>query len=154
MLDPESMVVGEPPATVSASSDLEGESWQATYTRQQIRAALDAGGFAPLAEEFFATEQVSPRGVRLRTTFVDGEYSQAYNYWDGVWDVGWEGTYRIRGDRVEIAADGAVDTLRWKVDGDRVVFEPVSSTIKLFKGIPEMAYLSAYFAAAPYDRVR
>ncbi|MGZ5404580.1 MAG: alpha/beta fold hydrolase, partial [Nocardioides sp.] len=150
VLDPESMVVDEPPAA-AASSALEGV-WQATYTRQQIRAALDAGGYARLAEEFFATEQVSPRGVRLRTTFVDGEYSQAY--WDGIWDVGWEGTYGIRGDRVAISADGAVDTLRWKVTRDRVVFEPVSSTIEVFKGIPEMAYLFAYFAAAPYDRVR
>ncbi len=153
VLDPDSMVAREQPATAPASSALEGV-WQTTYTRPQIRDALAAGGFARLAEEFFASEQVSPRGVRLRTTFVDGEYSQAYYSWDGAWDVGWEGTYRIRGDQVAIGADGAVDTLRWKVTGDSVVFEPVSSTIKVFKGIPEMAYLFAYFAAAPYDRVR
>ena len=153
VLDPESMVADEAPAAASTSSALEGV-WQATYSRQQIRAALGAGGFGRLADEFLATEQVPARGMALRTTFVDGEYSQAYRSPGGVWDVGWEGTYLIRGDRVEIGADGAVDTLRWRVAGDGVVFEPVSSTIEVFKGIPEMAYLFAYFAAAPYDRVR
>ncbi|PKH37623.1 TAP-like protein [Nocardioides alpinus] len=137
----------------SGAGDLEGV-WESALTRAEIRRALVAGGFGGLAERFFADEEIAAEGVRIRTTFEDGRFSQAYLGSDGAWQVGWEAGATITGDRVEITdeATGSTDTLRWRVADGRVRFAPVDSTLPLYNGIPEMAYLWAYFAADAHRR--
>ena len=145
-----------PPAEAprSRGGDLEG-AWEATLSGAEIGRALSDGGFDGLARRFFATEEIPAGGLRTRTTFGDGRFSQAYQGSDGVWQVGWEATTTIDGGVVQITDDqtGSTDTLRWRVRDGRVRFSPVETTLSLYKGIPQMAYLWAYFAADSHRRV-
>ncbi len=133
--------------------ELEGV-WEANLSRAEIGRALAAGGFDGLAQKFFASEEIQPEGVRIRTTFRDGLFTQAYRGSDGAWQVGWEATMSITGNRVEITdeAAGSTDTLRWQVKDGRVEFRPIATTLGLYNGIPQMSYLWAYFAADAHRR--
>ena len=137
----------------AAGGDLEGV-WEASLTRDEIRQGLAAGGFDELTEKFFDSEGIEPAGLRTRTTFEDGQFSQAYLGSDKVWQVGWEATMKISGSRVEITdeASGDTDTLRWRIADGRVRFAPLATTSPLYNGIPQMAYLWAYFAADSHRR--
>jgi len=141
------------PATGSVDAGLEGV-WQASLTRDEIRQALAEGGRGGLVQQFFETEGIEPDGIRIRTTFEDGRFTQAYLGPDGVWQVGWEAATTFRGDTVMIVDDvsGGTDTLRWRVAGDVARLTPVDSSSPLYKGIPQMAYLWAYFAADAHRR--
>ena len=141
------------PGTGASDAGLEGV-WEADVSRAEIRRALAEGGFDGLSQEFFASEEVGADGVRTRTTFEDGRFSQAYLGTDNVWQVGWEATMGITGNRVEIVDEvaGSTDTLRWQVKDGRVRFSPVETTTGLYNGIPQMAYLWAYFAADAHRR--
>jgi pimeloyl-ACP methyl ester carboxylesterase len=136
------------PGTTASDAGLEGV-WEADLSRAEIRRALAEGGFDGLTKRFFASEEIGAEGVRTRTTFEDGRFSQAYSGSDGVWQVGWEAAMSITGNRVEIvdAASGGTDTLRWRIADGRVRFTPLATTSPLYNGIPQMAYLWTYFAA-------
>jgi hypothetical protein len=128
--------------------------WEADLSRAEIRRALAEGGFDGLARRFFASEEIGPEGVRTRTTFDDGQFTQAYRGADGVWQVGWEAAMTVTGDRVELVDDaaGSTDTLRWNVTNGRVRFSPLETTLPMYNGLPQMAYLWAYFAADSHRR--
>ena len=131
-----------------ARDGLEGV-WEVDLTRAEIRRGLAAGGFGGLATRFFESEDIDPAGLRVRTTVEDGRFTQAYLGPDGVWQVGWEAAAKVTGDRLEITdeASGGTDTLRWRNADGRVRFAPLATTSPLYNGIPQMAYLWAYFAA-------
>lgn len=137
----------------SIGGDLEGV-WEASLTRAEIRQGLTAGGHGNLTQAYFVTEGISPDGIDIRTTFKEGRFSQAYLGTDGAWQVGWEAAATITGNRVEITdpATDATDTLRWRITDGRVRFTPLDSSSPLYKGIPQMAYLWAYFAADAHRR--
>jgi pimeloyl-ACP methyl ester carboxylesterase len=141
------------PGTGASDAGLEGV-WEADLSRAEIRRALAEGGFDGLAGRFFASEEIGAGGVRIRTTFEDGQFSQAYRGPDGVWQVGWEAATTVTGDRVEIVDDvaGSTDTLRWTVMNGRVRFSPLETTLPVYNGLPQMAYLWAYFAADAHRR--
>ncbi len=141
------------PGTGTSDAGLEGV-WEADLSRAEIGRALAEGGFDGLARRFFASEEIGADGLRTRTTFEDGRFSQAYLGTDNVWQVGWQATMSMTGNRVELVdeAAGSVDTLRWQVEDRRVRFSPVETTTGLYNGIPQMAYLWAYFAADSHRR--
>lgn len=141
------------PGTAASDAGLEGV-WEADLSRAEIRRALAEGGFDGLAQRFFTSEEIGAQGVRTRTTFEDGQFTQAYRGSDGVWQVGWEAAMTIVGDQVEIVDDasGSTDTLRWKVTDGRVRFSPLETTLPMYNGLPQMAYLWAYFAADSHRR--
>ena len=141
------------PTTGASDAGLEGV-WEADLSRAEITRALVEGGFDGLAERFLASEEIGAQGVRTRTTFEDGRFIQAYRGSDGVWQVGWEAAMEITGNRVTITdeASGGTDTLRWRIADGRVRFTPLETTSPLYNGIPQMAYLWAYFAADSHRR--
>ncbi len=152
---PDSTTPTPPPSSSAADArgDLEG-TWEASLTRDEIRQGLATGGFGDLAQTFFTSENIDPAGLRVRTTFEDGRFTQAYLGSGDVWQVGWEAAMEITGNRVEIMdeASGSTDTLRWRIAADRVRFTPLATTSPLYNGIPQMAYLWAYFAADSHRR--
>ncbi len=141
------------PGAATSDAGLEG-AWEADLSREEIGRALVEGGFDGLAARFFASEEIGAEGVRIRSSFEDGRFTQAYRGPDGVWQVGWEAAMTVTGDRVEIVDDaaGSTDTLRWKVTDGRVRFIPLESTLAMYNGLPQMAYLWAYFAADSHRR--
>ena len=141
------------PGPAAGDAGLEGV-WEADLSRAEIRRALAEGGFDGLAGRFFASEEIGAEGVRTRTTFEDGQFTQAYRGSDGVWQVGWEAAATVTGDRVEIVDDaaGSTDTLRWTVTNGRLRFSPLETTLPVYNGLPQMAYLWAYFAADAHRR--
>ena len=157
--DPADLLVvapaGAPDGTTTGASDagLEG-TWEADLSRAEMASALSEGGFDDLGPTFFASEGIGPDGLRTRTTFEDGRFSQAYQAPDGSWQVGWEAAATVRGRRVVLTDDvtGGTDILSWQVRGGRATFRPVDSTSALYKGISQMAYLWAYFAADAHRR--
>ena len=151
--DEETPTTPPPSRDAGAGGDLEG-MWEASITRDEIRQGLAAGGYGGLTQTFFESEGIEPTGLRVRTTFEGGRFTQAYLGSDEVWQVGWEATTKITGNRVEIIdeASGGTDTLRWRIADGRVRFTPLATSSPLYNGIPQMAYLWAYFAADSHRR--
>ena len=127
-----------------------------SLTRDEIRQALAEGGRGGLGAAVLRDRGASsPDGIRIRTTFEDGRFTQAYlglrrrgGRWDG------RRPQRLRGDTVMIVDDvsGGTDTLRWRVAGDVARLTPVDSSPLCTRGFPQMAYLWAYFAADAHRR--
>ena len=135
---PASATAPSTPSTTSAGNrSLEGV-WEADLSRGEIARALTEGGFSGLAQRFFVSEEIPDDGIRTRSTFRDGQFTQAYRGPDGTWQVGWEADLDTAGDRVEVIdeATAGTDTLRWRVEDGRVRFIPVETTSPMYKGIP------------------
>lgn len=139
-------------ATEQPSTPLHG-SWRLELTEAQLGAALAAGGYGDLTDEFLAAEEVEGAITQVLTVEAD-RFGFAYQSGDDPWHVGWKGPVAVEGDTVTLQDDlsPSKDTLRWFVDGDQLTFELVDVSDVVLKGIPNQAYLHAYLTAAPFVR--
>ncbi len=140
------------PSASEPTSPLHG-SWRLELTDEEIGAALAAGGYGNLTEEFLAAEQIEGSITQVLTV-QDDRFAFAYLSGDDPWHVGWTGPVTVDDDTVVLQDEfsGSEDTLRWRVDGAELSFEVVEVTDVVLKDIPNEAYFHAYLLSAPFQR--
>jgi hypothetical protein len=128
-------------------------SWRLELTEAQLEAALTAGGYGHLTDEFLAAEEIEGATTQV-LTIEDDRFAFAYQSGDAPWHVGWKGPVVVDGDTVVLQDDLSPtrDVLRWSVDGDQLTFEIVDVNDVVLKGLPNEVYLHAYLMAAPFVR--
>ena len=149
-----------PPSTAAATSGpastattpLDG-SWRLELTEAEITTTLAAAGYAGVAEEFFAAEDIEGAITQVLTIEAD-RFAFAYQSGAQPWHVGWRGPAEIIGDVVTLKDELSTgeDTLRWTVTGDELTFEIVDTVDEVLKGLPNEVYLVAYLMSAPFQR--